>query len=151
MPICSIPKLTVAKNDGRFVIVAIVKRTKSGFTTEAYEDENGFLPAAIYFYNNVKDGGKLDIKLSDEWKFETGKIYVYNGRGLRYDDPGNINFGFVGAVIFPLDVLCFGAGANQVKNYGFRFGDFSTFFDDPRDNEMIKYGYTLYFNSRQCS
>ena len=56
MPICSILKLTVAENDGKLVIVAIVKRTKRDFTTEAYEDEIGFLPAAIYFYNNVKDG-----------------------------------------------------------------------------------------------
>ena len=121
---------------------------KNADTLKSYKNEKGFLPAVIYFYDNVKDGGKLDIKLSDEWKFETGKMYLYNGKELRYDDPGNINFGYVGAVIFPLDILCFGAGANQVKKYGFKFGDFSTFFDDQRDNEMIKYGYSLYINSQ---
>ena len=112
-----------------------------------YINDHGVASAAVHFYENVKDGGKLDIKLTEEWKFEDGKMYIYNGNILRYDDPGNINFGYVGAVLFPLDVLCFGAGMNQISNYGFQFGDFSTFFDDPRDNEMIKYGYSLYINS----
>ena len=67
---------------------------------------------------------------------------------LRYDDPGNINFGYVGAVLFSEEILCLGAGVNQISKYGFRFGDFSTFFDDPRDNMMIKLGYALYWEAK---
>lgn len=63
---------------------------------------------------------------------------------LRYDDPGNINYGYVGAILFDLEVLWFFAGANQVYNHGFQYGDSSTYFDDPRDREMIERGYTLY-------
>ena len=109
-----------------------------------YKEENGFIKTTKYFYNNVKDGGALDIKLQDEWQFEEGKKYVFNGKQLRYDDPGNINFGYVGAVIFPEGILCFGAGLNQIGKHGFKFGNLSTWYDDPRDNEMIKYGYQLY-------
>lgn len=112
---------------------------------QEYYDSNGFLAAAVYFYNNVKDGGALDIKLQDEWKFEEGKTYYYNGKELRYDDPGNINFGYVGAVLFSETILCCGAGFNQISKYGFYFGDITTFYDDPRDNEMIKLGYRVYW------
>jgi hypothetical protein len=97
----------------------------------------------IYFYQNVNDDGILDIKKQEEWKFEEGKIYVYNGMQLRYDDPGNILFGYVGATLFPKMILCLGAGANQIKNYGLQFGDIISFYDDPRDQYMIRYGYEL--------
>ena len=111
---------------------------------QQYLDENGWAKAAVFFYNNVKDGGALDIKLQDDWKFEPGTIYYYNGKPLRYDDPGNINFGYIGAILFPLVILCAGAGCNQISNYGFKFGSIATFFDDPRDQRMIKIGYDLY-------
>lgn len=111
---------------------------------QQYKDKHGTVKAIIYFYNNVKDGGDLDLKLQDDWKFDNDKWYKYYDFYLRYDDPGNINFGYVGAVLFSETVLCAGAGANQIKKYGFQFGDLSTFYDDPRDNRMIKYGYNLY-------
>lgn len=104
----------------------------------------GYERACKYFYDNVKDGGELDIKLTDEWKFEEGVTYIYSGQELRYDDPGNINFGYVGHVLFDRTVLCLGAGGNQIMKYGFKFGDVFSFFDDPRDNRMIKWGYRLY-------
>ena len=111
---------------------------------QQYLDKHGWAKAAVFFYNNVKDGGALDIKLQDDWKFESGTVYYYNGKPLRYDDPGNINFGYIGAILFPLVVLCVGAGCNQISNYGFKFGSIATFFDDPRDQQMIKMGYDLY-------
>ena len=107
--------------------------------------ENNTLEGWWYFYENVNDGGDLDIKLQDEWAFREGVKYTFQGRELRADDPGNINFGYVGAVLFPEEMLCMGAGLNQISNWGFQFGDLSTWFDDPRDNEMIKYGYLLYW------
>ena len=117
-------------------------------TLQEYRDTHTYGETAIYFYNNVTDGGDLDIKLQEEWQFEEDKVYTYNGMELRYDDPGNINFGYVGAVLFSEEILCLGAGVNQISKYGFRFGDFSTFFDDPRDNMMIKLGYALYWEAK---
>lgn len=114
-----------------------------------YKNNNGMAKTIIHFYKNVTDGGSLDIKLQDEWKFEEGQLYSFNKKILRYDDPGNINFGYVGAVIFSENILCFGAGMNQIKKFGFKFGDLSTWYDDPQDNAMIKYGYNLYINGGQ--
>ena len=120
---------------------------------KAYYNENGFLATCSYFYNLVDDGKNLDIKLNPTWAFEKGKIYYYNGMVLRFDDPGNINFGYLGAafsneVLVPKGlakiILCCGAGRNQRKKYGYKYGDITTFFDDPRDNWMIRYGFNLY-------
>ena len=109
-----------------------------------FADKHNGIETLKYFVQNVTDGGVLDIKLQDKWAFEEGKTYTYNGMVLRYDDPGNINFGYVGAEIYPRTVLCIGAGVNQISKYGFAFGDIFSFFDDPRDNYMVKYGYMLY-------
>lgn len=108
-----------------------------------YKEDFGYVDAAIYFYTNVKDNGDLDIKLQDDWKFDDDKIYLYNGMQLRYDDPGNINFGYVGRVLFNEEILCMGAGINQFLKYGTQFGNLSTWYDDPHDQEMIRYGYQL--------
>ena len=117
---------------------------KNAETLDSYLKQHGYLESILYFYKNVTDGGELDIKLQDDWKFEDGITYLYRGTGLRYDDPGNINFGYVGAILFPELVLCAGAGVNQISKYGLQFGDITTFYDDPRDNYMVKYGYRLY-------
>ena len=109
-----------------------------------YKENHSLLETWLYFIINVRDEGPLDIKLQGEWKFEEGVEYVFKGRTLRFDAPGNINYGYVGGVLFSEDFLCFGAGINQISKYGFTYGDITTWFDDPRDTEMIKYGYSLY-------
>lgn len=109
-----------------------------------YKETYGWARTCIYFYNNVGAGKELDIKLKDEWQFENGKTYMYKGRVLRYDDPGNINFGYLGAELFCQTILCAGAGINQISKPNVPHGDIFSFFDDPRDNFMIKYGYGLY-------
>ena len=127
---------------------------------KAYEKEHGRAEAVTYFLLNVRGGGPLDIKLQDEWKFEDGKTYVYLDQVLRYDDPGNINYGYVGAVLFPEEVLCAGAGGYQVGSAIWALidgnpnttpptmGGISTYFDDPRDTEMIRWGYKLYIGGK---
>ncbi len=109
-----------------------------------YLREHGYYMTVVYFCSLVKDGGDLDIKRRPEWQFEPGKRYYFNKTLLRYDDPGNICFGYVGAVLFDVNTLCFGAGVNQISKFGFRFGNLTTYYDDPRDNAMIKRGYSLY-------
>ena len=112
-----------------------------------YKQQHGLINACLYFYHNVKDEGDLDIKLQDDWEFKEDKTYIYYGYELRYDDPGNINFGYVGSVLFPQTLLCLGAGGNQIKKYGFKYGDIFSFFDDPRDNRMVKCGVYLYWRN----
>ena len=107
-------------------------------------DRFGYAVAATYYYLKVTDGGDWDIKRTAPWKFEEGKIYVYQGKVMRMDDPGNIHFGYVGAVIFPEEFVCFGAGMNNVSKFGYTTGDFASYYDDPQDQEMMRWGYHLY-------
>ena len=111
---------------------------------QVYIDTHGLLKTMFYFYFKVDNGGLWDIKCKEEWQFEPGKKYFFKGEELRQDDPGNINYGYVGAVYFPLDILCLMAGGNQITNHGFKFGNIWTYFDDFRDNEMVKKGFYLY-------
>ena len=117
---------------------------KNAATMRKVLKQRGWYYAAIYFYAKVKDGGDWDIKLQKEWKFEKGVTYTYQGKVLRWDDPGNIHFGYVGAVVFTEEAICLGAGLNQITKFGFSFGDFSTYYDDPRDQEMMRWGHRLY-------
>ena len=117
---------------------------KNAATMRKVLKQRGWYYAAIYFYAKVKDGGDWDIKLQKEWKFEKGVTYTYQGKVLRWDDPGNIHFGYVGAVVFTEEAVCLGAGLNQITKFGFSFGDFSTYYDDPRDQEMMRWGHRLY-------
>lgn len=36
---------------------------------------------------------------------------------------------------------------NQIAKYGLKDGNIKTYFDDPRDQEMIRYGYHLYWDA----
>ena len=117
---------------------------KNAATLRRVRSKYGSLYAAIYYYEKVKDGGDWDIKQQEEWHFEQGTTYVYQGQVLRMDDPGNIHFGYVGAVIFPEEFVCFGAGMNNVSKFGFSEGDFDSYYDDPQDQAMMRWGYRLY-------
>ncbi len=111
---------------------------------EDYIDENGSANGAFFFAENVTDGGVWDIKRNPDWNLSPNRQYVYNGRVLRYDDPGNIAYGYIGGVLFSEEVLCMAAGANQITKYGFKCGHLLSYFDDPRDQQMIRFGYSLY-------
>ena len=106
--------------------------------------EEGYLSAAKYFYDSVKSGGKWDVKIQPDWDLNPYDKYYFYGCEIRYDAPGNINYGYVGAYFFSDDILLFMAGAVQFKHYGTRFGNLFTYFDDPYDNQMIKCGILLY-------
>ena len=111
-------------------------------------DRNGMVKGLInafkFFYNKVKTRGEWDLKNRPEWKLNKGDCFIFNGKTLRSDDPGNIHFGYVGAVMFPEKILRVGAGVYQIYSGTSRFNYFWTFFDDPRDSSMISYGYDLY-------
>lgn len=117
---------------------------KNAATMEKVLAKYGDTYAALYFYKKVTDGGDWDIKLQDEWKFQQGKTYIYNGKELRADDPGNIHFGYVGAVVFSEEAVCFGAGMNNLLKFGTGQGNLGSYYDDPQDQEMMRLGHRMY-------
>ena len=122
----------------------------SKFMKENREDmlshvkQNGYIPSWFYFKDSVKDGGKWDIKLQPDWNFSPYDKYYFYGQEIRYDAPGNLNYGYVGAGFFPSELLLFMGGVVQVIDHGFKFGDISTYFDDPYDNHMIRCGIIIF-------
>lgn len=100
-----------------------------------------------YFYKKVKTKGDWDLKNNKSWGLKKGYRYKYNKKYFRHDDIGNIHFGFVGSVLFPTGVLQAGAGAYQIysgtSSYKFVF----SYFDDPEDTKMIKYGSNIFKSS----
>ena len=117
---------------------------ESAKTLKSVLAKQGRYRACIFYYHKVKDGDDWDIKLQDEWKFEEGTTYIYQGRVMRMDDPGNIHFGYLGAIILPEEIVCLGAGLNNISKFGFTAGDFKSYYDDPQDQEMMRWGYRLY-------
>ena len=113
------------------------------------KDKYGYYIAAVCYYKRVTDKGIWDIKRTDEWKFEEGKTYVYRGVEMRMDDPGNIHFGYIGAVLFDVEFVCFGAGMNNVSKFGFSTGSVESYYDDPQDQEMMRWGYNLYLEDQK--
>ena len=122
----------------------------SKFMKENREDmlshvkQNGYISSWFYFKDSVKDGGKWDIKLQPDWNFSPYDKYYFYGQEIRYDAPGNLNYGYVGAGFFPSELLFFMGGVVQVIYHGFKFGDISTYFDDPYDNHMIRCGIIIF-------
>ncbi len=110
----------------------------------AYLEENGHFAASLYYYVKVTDRGDWDIKVTDEWAFEDGVTYTYRGKVLRMDDPGNIHFGYLGAMLFTEEFICFGAGMNNFLKFGTVDGDLSSYYDDPQDQEMMRWGIQMY-------
>lgn len=69
--------------------------------------------------------------------------YYFLGIQVRQDDIGNIHFGYVGSAYLPMEILCGGAGAYQIISRTSKWYYFASYYDDPRDNIMIRYGYGL--------
>ena len=74
----------------------------------------------VWFYNQVKDGGPMDIKRKDSWdKAFPGydaEIFVYRGEVVDRGMMGNITYGYVGSVIFSEEILDVGGGLVETKN-----------------------------------
>ena len=94
-----------------------------------------------YFYTHSKTGGKWDLK--NKWQLNKNWLYVYNKDYYRYDDIGNIHFGYVGYLLFSLKELQLGAGLYQLKSGTSKIEYIFSYFDDPRDSDMIKKGFNI--------
>lgn len=149
-------KLTMAMlNNANDFYEYAKKKIDSALSSGVIKDDFTRLNSAIasiikYFCNKSKNGGDWDLK--KKWNLESKdnkkKIYKYDDMSLRFDDPGNIHFGFVGYLFFPLKVLQAGAGLYQITSKKSSFKYAFSFFDDPQDTKMIKYGYNLAKSSK---
>ena len=105
--------------------------------------EHGLAETIVHFVENVKTGGKWDLKNRANWNLRKGETYIYNDIPLRWDEPGNISFGYIGSAIFGTDVLQLGAGMYQIMSGTSYWGYVSSYGDDPLDSMCIQYGYLL--------
>lgn len=93
-------------------------------------------------YNKEDYGGEWDLKTS--WALKSDVVYLYRGMRLNKNDIGNIHYGYVGSSCFYSDMLLRAAGLAQFLLSDFEGSNWQTFFDEPRDQEAIKYGITLW-------
>jgi len=111
-----------------------------------YKEQHGFVKTLEYFYEQVDYGGTWDLKSQADWALDESMIYVYQDTILRFDDIGNIHYGYIGRELFCEEILLIGGGYAQVKKWGIEatIGNWRTFLDDPRDQWAIRYGCKLW-------
>jgi RHS repeat-associated protein len=115
---------------------ARIARKKARKWKRAYQ-----LPLKLYwFFKKVRSGGPWDLKRKHRGR------YKFLGRTLKGEDLGNIHYGYVGAAArISRRLLLAAAGAYQVFSRTTRLRWFRSYFDDPRDQRMIKWGIRLYY------
>ncbi|MDP3445873.1 MAG: polymorphic toxin type 44 domain-containing protein, partial [Ignavibacteria bacterium] len=97
------------------------------------------------FINQVKGGAPWDLKAEGNgYSYaELGNNYkaIYNGKEYNFDDFGNITFGVAAVAYgFPIDFSKAGAGFYQILSGTSEWSYISSYFDAPRDQEMIERG-----------
>ena len=109
-----------------------------------YYNEHNYIETAAFFAKHVQGGGEWDLKSQDSWSINRETVYLYNGKLLRYDDIGNIHYGYVGRVVFSETLLLVAAGAAQIADHSSKWSYYQSYFDDPRDQAAIRFGYHLW-------
>lgn len=107
----------------------------------------------LNFYNKVKPGGDWDFKNDPKSQFYVGKkgeenykpFFVFEGKIVRNDFPGNFNYGYTGASTWwgNSDFLLGAAGGAQVLSNIGRWQApswNSSYFDNPGDSQQILQG-----------
>ena len=107
-------------------------------------EENNYIYSTLYFANKVKPGGDWDFKSQESWNLDPNTTYVFNGLELRYDDVGNIHYGYVGRVSFSEKTLLVMGGVIQIIKKTSNWYYCGTYFDDPQDQWAIGYGSSLW-------
>lgn len=110
---------------------------------QMWKDRYGVSIATYIFYQRVKPGGAWDFKSQPSWDLEYNSTYLYGSVLLRFDDPGNIHYGYVGSALFGEDILKIAGGAVQIWTGTSDIAYWKSYFDDPRDQAMIALGYSL--------
>ena len=105
-----------------------------------YKEKHNYIDSSLYFINHVKPGGEWDFKSQDDWQLDPSTTYVFNNMELRYDDIGNIHYGYVGRVLFSTNALMRAGGLVQIYTGTSKIYYWNTNFDDPRDQWAIGIG-----------
>lgn len=137
------------KNGQQQEVIDITDRLNKAMLSNAEELYSvkkmyGGVAAAFYFIEQVKPDGDWDFKAQQDWGLVAGNTYIYDSEEFAFDDIGNIHYGFVGAVLFSEDILLMAGGAVQIycgtSSWEYRH----SYFDDPRDQSAIHYGFQLW-------
>ena len=142
------------KNTAEFFEKALDVYEKAQKKNNSPVKELGGCVAKLKYFNDmVTDGAKYDIKNNEQSPFysqgenfpEEEKYAYYNGKLFRYDDFGNFNYGVAGKAFGFSDFLLeAAAGINQLTKSDSPHGGLDSYFDDKRDNYMIKQGIIFY-------
>ncbi len=113
---------------------------------ELKEYVNTYSPiaAAVHFAKKVKGGGEWDLKSQGDWDLNPEQQYRYKNLLLRYDDVGNIHYGYVGRVLFNQNTLLLAGGVVQIVSKTSDLSYYASNFDDPRDQWAISVGAILW-------
>ena len=112
-----------------------------------YIHEYGETKATLYFLEKVRTGGEWDLKNQETLQALKGKKLIYHGQEMRFDDPGNIHFGYISHLLFSDTFALMGAGLYQIISGTSSWEYWYSFFDDPRDAMMIQIGYNFAENN----
>lgn len=104
----------------------------------------GYPPSTAYFDFHVAPHGDWDFKSQDSSNLDHNKTYRYKNLILRFDDIGNIHYGYIGRFMFSEDVLLKAAGVVQICTKTSDITYWDSNFDEPRDQTMIKIGSDLF-------
>lgn len=101
----------------------------------------------IFFTSKVQSGGEWDYKvvLGTNTFYRVGPIdgYYYYWTG---EVISNFHYGYTGATVFPDTVLLSAAGLVQIISGTSDISYWSSYFDDPLDQESIQSGIDAYDN-----
>jgi len=109
----------------------------TSYYNAGHNHNNSITYAALYFVSKVKTGGAWDYKKT---LGKTNKYYCdfKSYKAIKTgEDIGNMHYGTVGSVLFVKTTLCAAAGVYQIVSGTYQASWFSTYFDDPRDQDAI--------------
>ena len=118
---------------------------KNNAETISYIKANHASDAAkLFFIIKVWPHGDWDFKRQNSWNLNSATTYIYHGQVLRFDDIGNIHYGYVGRVIFKEKTLLKAGGLLQIAAFTSKKEYKSSNYDDPRDQWAISFGAKLW-------
>ena len=136
-------------NNRKKQILDITEKLDSAMTENSqklndFKKNNNIINTSLYFANKVKPDGEWDFKSQEDWNLSPEVTYYYKNKELRYDDIGNIHYGYVGSAVYSETLLLRMGGVIQILTRSSKLEYAFSNFDDPRDQEMIEFGALLW-------
>ena len=140
-------KRTIAKEPLEYFEIVDITESLENLMMKEEEDykdmaKKNAITKFTTFYNIVRNGSLMDLKNQPEWHHSH---FIFREEVIDYDAPGNINYGYLGKIFAIKDLVLYaGAGYAQIMAGNSNPNFITSFFDDPRDQKMIKYGIDIY-------